>query len=255
MKDVSKYDVYLEEVVKLHADGLRNAEIARKLGLNDRRISDLVRKNGLVPNKRKFNETPSELQHEVFISCVIGDGCIFKSKENKNYRMNLAHSEKQKYYFFEKYEIVKDFVGVEWKLVSQYDKRTKKVYNAYKIQSKVNPYFTRLYKKWYRDGKKIIIPDLFKEMTPRVLAYKFFDDGNRVGSGYSIAMDDYDPESVAIFRNVLLEKNGIKTNLHNGGKKVYIPSAYRESFKEIVLPYATKDVLYKLGEFRESPNM
>src|SRR5699024_3461896 len=173
------------------------------------------------------------------------DGSIFKSDMNKNYRMNLAHSSKQKDYFLKKYNIVKDFIGVDYKEVSQYDKRTKKTYYAYKFQSLVNPYFTRLRNEWYREGKKIVPTTLYDEMTERVLAYKYFDEGNKTESGYSIAMCDFDDESVQRFRDVLKQKYDIRTTLHNKNN-VYIPSYERERFKDIIYPYATEDLYYKI---------
>ena len=245
---MSKYDAYKKDVFKLHAEGKSNKDIALELGIDNRRVSDLIKKLGLAKNERMFNDKPSESQHEVFISMVIGDGCIFKSERNTNYRMNLAHQVSQKDYFVEKYNQIKEFVGVDYKYVEQYDKRTKKTYAYYKIQTKVNPYFTRLYNEWYRDGKKIITESIFGELTDKVLAYKFFDDGWLSGSGYSIAMNDYDEGSVETFRKALFVNFGIETSLHQKGSVIYIPAKFKLKFRSIVIKHATEDVLYKLGE-------
>lgn len=244
----TKYDSKLGEIKKLHAEGLNNSQIALVIGIDHRRINELLKKLDLKTNVQVFNDLPTSEEEEVLLSCIMGDGCLFKSKENINYRMNLAHSEKQKEYFIRKYEAVKDFVGVDYKFVSQFNKKTKKTYYAYKFQSKVNPYFTRMYDKWYKNGKKIMPSDVKEVLTPKLLAYKFFDDGYLNVSGYSISMDDYDIGSVSNYRNAMLENFGIETNIHMGGKKIYIPSSQKEKFKNLVIPYATKDVLYKLGE-------
>lgn len=244
----TKYDDKLGEVKKLHEKGFRNSQIALAVGIDQRRISELLKKLDLKKNNRVFNDQPTSEEEEVLLSCIMGDGCLFKNKENINYRMNLAHSEKQKEYFLMKYEAVKEFIGVDYKFVSQFNKKTNKTYYAYKFQSKVNPYFTIMYDKWYKNGKKIMPSDIKKVLTPKLLAYKFFDDGFLTVSGFSISMDDYDKESVSNYRNAILENFGIETNIHKGGKVIYIPSSQKEKFKKLVIPYATKDVLYKLGE-------
>ena len=93
---MSKYAKYNDEIKRLHSEGLRNADIARKVGVDSRRVSDRLKALGLKRNKRRFNDQPTEEQEKVFISMFIGDGAIYKSKGNKNYRINLAHSDKQK---------------------------------------------------------------------------------------------------------------------------------------------------------------
>lgn len=250
---MNKYNEYSDQVKRLHGEGKQNCEISKTLKLDGRRVSDLLKKLGLKSNKRKFNESVTTLQEEVFISMAIGDGCIFKSKGNTNYRMNLAHCEKQKGYFLEKYNIIKSFIGVNYKFYSSLDKRTGKVYHHYKLQTKVNPYFSRLYRRFYKDGKKIIPSSLADDITPRILAYKYFDDGNKVRSAHQIAMNDFDEESINNFRDILLNKFGIASTFQAGGT-IYIPKKYSQDFIRIVKPFATSDVLYKLGELMENPN-
>lgn len=251
---MSKYDKYIEEVKHLHSKGKINSEISMAVGIDSRRVYDLLKKLGLKSNSRKFNESVTDLQNEVFISMSIGDGCIFKSKGNKNYRMNLAHSEKQKEYFLGKYNIIKDFIGVDYKFYSNYDSRTKNTYYYYKLQTRVNPYFTRLYDRFYKNGKKIIPKDLINDITARILAYKYFDDGNKIRDAHQIAMHDFDKESISNFREILLEKFGLGSTVHARGV-IYIPKKYSQDFIRIIKPYATSDVLYKLGELMGTPNV
>lgn len=254
---MNKYKEYDKTIKELHSKGLRNFEIAKEIGIDGRRVSDRLKAMELKSNKRQFNDKPTKDEEKIFRSMFLGDGAIYKSKANKNYRVNLAHSLKQKDYFLMKYNRVKDFIGTEYFKETQFHKKMQKEYHVYKFQSKVNPYFTRMYKKWYRNGKKIIPNDIEEYFDAELLAYKFFDDGSLHHNGYYIATDDYDKKSLNNLRRAMLKNHGIKTNIHkhgNDGKVIYIPSTEVIKFKKIVEPYATKDVLYKLGEFRETLN-
>ena len=249
----SKYNYYLNEVEKLHSEGKMNFEISKIIDVDSRRVSDLLKKLGLRSNKQIFNESVTEIQNEVFVSMAIGDGSIYRSRGNINYRMNLAHCEKQKEYFITKYKIIQSFIGVDYTFNTQYDKRTEKEYYHYKLQTKVNPYFTRLYERFYKDGKKVIPSDLIDDITPRILAYKYFDDGSKIRKAHQIAMNGYDEESILNFIMILKKKFGIESTKHSGGA-IYIPKRCSQKFIKIIKPYATSDVLYKLGELMETPN-
>lgn len=255
---MSKYEVYHDEIKRLHAQGLQNGEIAKKIGIDSRRISERLKVLGLVKNERTFKDQPTKDEELIFRSLFLGDGAIYKSEGNVNYRVNLAHSPKQKEYFMMKYNRVKNFIGTTYWKETQLHTRVKKEYHAYKFQSLVNPYFTRMRKKWYKDGKKIIPKDIKDFLDEELLAYKFFDDGSIDGSGYNISMCDYDSESVELFRKALLNNFNIKTNLHGSYENknicLYVPAKERTKFRNIVEPYATSDVLYKLGEFKETLN-
>ena len=250
---MSRYEKYDEDIKKLHGEGLRNGEIAEIVGIDARRVSDRLKVNGLVSNKRKFNDKPTPEEEVVLISLFIGDGCIYKSLGNINYRVNLAHSLKQKGYFMKKYNRVKKFLDCEY--FEETQKHSNGNYHScVKFQSKVNPYFTRAREKFYKNGKKIIPSDIADYLTDELLAYKFYDDGYLTESGFAISMDDYDKESISNFKQAVEKNFGIEMNEWGNGRKLYVPAKYRGAFKELVLPHATEDVLYKLGEFSETPN-
>ena len=249
---MSKYDKFLPIIKELHSKGLRNNEISKEIGVDSRRVSDLLKKLGLKSNKiQKLN--PTDEQMSILVGAAMGDGTIFKSKLNKNYRMALAHSMKQKDYFLMKYEKLKNLIKTDWKLNKEYDKRTKKYYHNIKFQSRVNPLYNELYKEWYEDGKKVIRERNKSLITPLALAVKYFDDGYDIRGGGGIAMSSFDDESVRVLSEVI-NSFGIETTTWSD-KTIYIKKGSFTKFKELIGKYATKDVLYKLGEFTETPNV
>lgn len=249
----SKYDKYIPRVLSLHSKSLSNVDISSILGIDDRRVSQILKDNGLRGHGKSFGDYPTEIQHEFFVANAIGDGSIFKSKQNANYRMNLAHSLEQKEYFLMKYAAVRDFINVDYTIESQFDKRTNKTYTYLKYQTRVHPYFTELHKQWYENGKPIIRDKNTNQLTARVLSYLYFDDGHKTSYGMSIAVSNYDENSIKNIIKRLSETFGVNAN-HQKSGNIYIPAKYAQKFADGVRPYATEDVLYKLGEFSKTPN-
>lgn len=242
---MSIYDKYFENIKKLHDEGLRTSEISKVLGIDSRRISEQLKKNGLKSNEKIYKTKPTKNQEDVLISLAIGDGCIYKSKGNKNYRMNLAHSVKQKDYFLEKYNQLKSFIEVDYFIETQKHSKTGKKYTCYKFQTKVHPFYTEMHNMFYKNGKKIIPANINEMLSEKVLAYKYFDDGTKTTSGYSIAMNDYDNHSIELLKKAIHKNFDIECNIHYGSY-LYIPARYRGVFTDILLKYATQDLEYKL---------
>ena len=246
---------YEEAVMHEYALGAKSgSEIAETLGIGRNRVWGVLKKHGI--SESDFAErdrlTVSDWeQEEILIGTIIGDGCLFKSTRGSKYRLSLAHSLKQRDYFMMKYNALEPLVRSEWNVRHQYDKRTGKTYSCIKFQSRSNLLYDDLYGTWYMNGKKII-PSCISERGPLCLAIKFFDDGYKIRSTYAIAMCNYDLESIENFVQWMYLRFGIKATVQKN-KDVYIRKESAERFKSIVLPYATRDVLYKLGELLETP--
>lgn len=243
---MSKYDKYFDDIKKMHDNGMRTLEISKVIGIDARRVSDQLKKNGLKSNERTFDNEPTQEQKDVLISLTIGDGCIYKSKGSKNYRMNLAHSVKQKDYFLTKYNQLKSFVEVDYFIETQTHSKTGKKHTCYKFQTRVHSFYTEMYEKFYANGKKIIPKDFEKIVNEKILAYKYFDDGYKIRKAYSISMNDYDKKSVKIFQKALKNVFDIQTTLQQNKEVVYIPVKESEKFRKIISKYATQDLYYKL---------
>lgn len=244
-------------VMNLYNQGVYSVkEISQTLNIGRNRVWDVFIKHGIKQNHLdELNKLvpSSKLQEEVLIGTVIGDGCLFKqNKTAKKCRFTLGHSLKQKQYFLKKYEILKDLIGTDYRTGFQHDTRTNKDYYFIKFQSKADLLYSDLRKKWYKDGNKIICEDIYKYGAD-CLAVKFFDDGYRAQNGFYIAMNRFDDESLRIFTDWMMTM-GIGSTIEKGNR-VYIPKRYREKFIETVKPFATSDVLYKLGELLENPEV
>lgn len=246
------------EVMNLYHQGIYSgSEIAKELGIGRNRVWDIFKKYGIskktLDENKKF-KIKSQFQEEVLIGTVLGDGCVFKQNQTAiKCRLTLSHSLKQKEYFLKKYEILKDLIDSDYRIGYQDDKRTNKNYDFIKFQSRPNLLYTDLKEKWYKNGKKIITDEIYK-YGEVCLSVIYFDDGYKSTNGFYFALCDYDYNSISMFQNWIFDKFGIKSTLHKGNK-LYIPKPMREKFINIVKPFATKDVLYKLGELLENPEV
>lgn len=245
----NKYAIYDEKIIKLANEGKKPFEIAKEIGIDSRRVIERLKINNINYSKGNSNERveiKNEIQYQVLLGTILGDGCIFKGKGNVNYRLNLAHGLKQKEYFMMKYEILKTLGLKEPRLENEFHKKTNKTYYCIKTQSKTNPLFTEMYNTFYRNGKKTIPKSQLKNIKDLAIAIIFFDDGSKTKSSYEISMNNFDIQSINYFRIKLLEEYGIETSIHSNNT-LYIRSNSKEKFRQIVVKYATKDVLYKLG--------
>ena len=243
-------------VMNLYDQGIYSAtEISRILNIGNNRVWDVLIKHGIrrkdLDELNKLNIS-SKLQEEVLIGTIIGDGSLIRqNKTAVKCRMSLAHSMKQKEYFLKKYEILKPLINSDYFIQSEFHKKAQKTYTCIKFQSRADLLYTDLRNKWYKNGKKVICEDIYRYGAD-CLAVKFFDDGYNAKHGFAISMANFDENSIKIFMNWINTNFGISSSLHKS-KSVYIPSRYRERFIETVKPFATSDVLYKLGELLENP--
>lgn len=247
---MSKYDKYYKKIERLNKEGYRNCEIAKEINIDSRRVGEILKKLNVKKNENKsyYSIEITKKEEEAIIGNIIGDGCIFKDTRGKHYRMNLAHSLHQKEYFMKKYEILKRLIKNYPKERLWIDKRTNKEYGEIRYQTISNVIFNNFYNTWYKNGKKIIPYSELNKINETVISIKYFDDGSFIRDAGYIAMNNYDEESISNLRYVLENKFNILTTIHKN-KQIYIPRKEFKKFIEIVKPFATSDVLYKLGEF------
>lgn len=93
----------------------------------------------------------------------------------------VDHSGKQKDYVLWKYEILREFVNKEPRILARiYHKDKKRYLTSVRFQTLNHPEFTFWYEIFYRDGRKIIPKNIREILTsPLALAVWFMDDGNK----------------------------------------------------------------------------
>ncbi len=241
----SKYNVFIPSVRWLHSQNKTDTEIAECVGIDLRRVADLRKKIGLQRNNpSEIPITITEVQKQLLIGGIIGDMCIFKDKNGTYHRMNLAHSIKQRQYLLFKAKLLGNLFG-EPAERTWVDSRTKKEYHEIRIQSMTHKFFSELYSKWYRDGKKVMHDDVW-QINDLGLAIAYFDDGFISSSGYEISLNDYSVKDIEKFARVLREKFDLSCTIPGLNQSVYIKAESAHKLREIIRPFLTSDTEYKL---------
>lgn len=184
----------------------------------------------------------TQLQREVIIGCILGDGYLRRLPGRANAFLEINHSLKAKQYVDWKYSILKDITVSSPKKRKIDQQRT-----GYRFFTKQHPEITRLYYQFYEKERKKIPANV--ELTPLSLAVWFMDDGSKTKKG-----DVYFNSQQFSFKDQrrllhALRKWGIRGRL-NKDKNYYRIRIYKESIPrliEIIKPYILPSLKYKIA--------
>jgi hypothetical protein len=109
-----------------------------------------------------------------FIGMVLGDGCLVK--QAKHAYLTYVHSIKQKDYALSKTKYLKELTKVNVTYPTTY--LNGKPFKKIVVRGLCHPKYTRLYERFYYQGKKTIDEHLLKSLTPLGLAIWYQDDGH-----------------------------------------------------------------------------
>ena len=111
------------------------------------------------------------------------------------------------------------------------------------------PCFTELYFLFYPNGVKIILENIYNMLTPVALAHVIMGDGYAQLYGLIICTESYSAKDVVILMNVLIIKYRLKCNCYEvlTRPRIYIKAQSMFILQDLVKPYMTKSMLYKIG--------
>jgi hypothetical protein len=125
-------------------------------------------------------ETLTDLQKQVLIGLMLGDGCLAKRREypNSNAFLSINRQLLDEDYVKWTHTIFSNLCCRDYYNMSYFHKIWNKTYFVSRMTTRALPCFTDFYNKWYPNDKKIIPLDLKEQdLTDIVLAIWFMDDG------------------------------------------------------------------------------
>ena len=239
---------------ELWSEGKTDKEIAEYFGVEETTIKT-YRTRG--ENAGKFNVTRyfsqeehklSDIQEQMVLGSLLGDMSLTAPNENghTNSRLTIVQSKQQEELFMKKVEILDEFMGSYRLYTPNPDKRTGKVYESWRGNSKAHKVFTDIFTLLYPNGIKTITREYLNRITnPIALAYWFMDDGTYDGH---IATNCFSESEHNLIIDWMYKNWNILCAKHKNGPQynLYISQKSRLDFERLIFPYMIPSMYYKL---------
>lgn len=194
----------------------------------------------------------SEIQKQVLIGTLLGDGCLDTQNNGRTYRLKIEHSIAQKDYVEWKYKVFENFTLTKPRIHKQLSYGLVRENYCFSTLSHGS---LRFYgQQFYRNGKKVIPQLIGKMLTPLALAVWFMDDGSIKSNKHKalvIHSQSFNKQDLERVIKVLEKKYGISSVLRkrdDGNRYVlYLLSETVDKFVDLVKKYFLPSMKYKLG--------
>lgn len=222
-----------------------------KRGYCDSCYAVLLRKGEIkkLPRK-KLPSKLTNLQEEVLVGSLLGDGCLYRRKETHLPYFVIQRTLGDKGYLEWQKNIFGDFV-CSYREGKTFDKRTSNYYKWCKFTTHRNDLFVEHYNFWYANGEKKVPSEI--ELSPMILAVWFMDDGcvrwstpNRIQ--LKLATHGFSYECVNLLRCKLEFETGERFTISfdNDRPVLYTADAGARAFAKCVSPCIPNCMLRKM---------
>ena len=243
-----------EEFIFWYDQKYNDYEIAQIMKLSYTTIWRWRNSMNLLPIRQKRKSisqviVPTIEQLEILTGTLLGDSSLqyYPQYRQKSPKFKCDHGPKQKEYAQLLYDKLYS-LGSTLKRYERVDKRNKKVYINYCVQTKSNPYFLNMYKLLYTNGTKEINVDFLKNFTIKSLAYLYMDDGYADQKTAYICTDSFSIHSQQLLINYIRINFNLTFTIVNHGKynRLRLSQYDFNKFCNLVRPYIIKSLQYKL---------
>lgn len=250
MKKKRKSKLNLERIKFLHSLGYDDGEIAKHMKASRSTICyarSYILKLKPAINSRFF----TKYQEEVLIGTLLGDSYIGYVTDICNYPcLTYSHCKSQEIYARHKFSVLKNIMSSI--IERQYSTQTiikGKICNIQPVlyARSHNSECLKLYRDtFYPKGVKIIpISFLEKHFTKISLAYLYMDDGCKNGKTYNLNLQCFTTDNLQEFCDFLNRKFNINFTVKKD-KTLYLKHNSISKFENLIMPYITKDMRYKI---------
>lgn len=200
-------------------------------------------------------------QFEMCIGLILGDTHVQTQNNSDSYRLKFEVGEKNLEYLKHIHEELDEFILSKPNLIVRTNKNGNEV-KTFQLQTISHTDFNNLANGFeISKGKKSINYDfLYKELTPRSIAYWFMDDGGKLdytkneGKGIVFNTQNFEFEEVQQLCDILNKRFGYKTwpKKNKGRFVVAISGESYEDLTKNVYPYIIPSMQHKWPKPRKS---
>lgn len=254
-----RIDIPYETLYFLYVEcSMSQRNIAKLLGCStDAVVSNLRRQN--IPS-HTFGSwcvgKPVDLsstQRDFLYGALLGDGCLFKSKNGANSCFSYTSKSKHHVEFvmrnFEKMLLNAGIYYTEYT-----DKRTQKTYSRYTARTVTSPTFEDERVRWYNEQRKIVPKDLI--LNPTICLVWFIGDGclsnGRYGQVLQLSTDCFSLEEVKFLCEQLADFEARPVR-YGEIHRIHIPRHRIKAFLDYIGECPFDDYAYK-WDFKEYQN-
>lgn len=198
-------------------------------------------------------------EKDILVGSLLGDGCLRIMSKCIVPAFSVSHSESQKDYVFWKYEKLKRWVKTApWKEERIYHKDKKRKTFSWRFQTLSNNVFTKLWKTFYPNGKKVIPNNLVSLLrhSPLALAVWLMDDGNKNHKAVFINTQSFTLDEQYKLSRFLKEAYNLNSTINkhsvSNGNQLYrirIDTESTRKLPNIIGEYLLPEFYYKIPSF------
>jgi len=196
-------------------------------------------------------------EQTAFVSaCLLGDGSLRKSDKNARYALSQLATHED--YVLWQQKQFESFVGTQLTYQDAYqDSCNHKP--QYRLYTKVHPFLTTLYERWYFDGRKTVSPHDLKLLDWQMLAIWYMDDGyisngefERTRGDMWLCTDNFTFAEISMLQKALYEKLNLPFNIRRRPTKTTVryrlclTRKFADAMRIGIEPYIFPSFAYKL---------
>ncbi len=186
---------------------------------------------------------------QVILGCVLGDGWLEKSGENRNTRFCFKQSIIHTYFLIHMWFLFWPYVASIPTETTTTDKTTGKVYLETVFKTRVMVTLNLIHEAFYLNGTKVLPISLLIFMDGAALAYWIMCDGTNDDGGLLLCTDNFTMQEVCTLIGILHYNFGFDCTLRKTDKghyRIYIRRSSMPELRALVAPFMLPQFMYKL---------
>ena len=196
----------------------------------------------------------SEVQREILVGLLLGDGCFETWNGGRSYRLKIEQGARHEAYVKHLHAVFREWVLTPPRPKIGQTQGVTTINIAFQTVSHVA--LAELGELFYRQGRKGVPENIGNLLTPRGLAYWYMDDGSLKSSeskGVIFNTQAYRREEVGTLITVLRSR-GLEAweRTQSDGLQIYVSGRSYEKFAEMIGPYVIEAMRYKVPQPRRT---